>query len=1195
MTRKPWWCLFTLCLLTAGAYPAAQGVAEAQQENGGFAIRGRVIDADGKPAAGATVRLLAAGINKFDVDQKTTTDAEGRFTIAAPKNWTRMDPNQRQELAVLAVRGGRMAAVQFNRYSAPPTSEVELKLPGVSQAKIAILGPDLEPVVGAKVKIAGLTADTIRVDLTEAEVQQFAGRAKKIPVGYVIGSFTVGLPPDLQVEAGTTDAQGIATLSNVAATKIGAVTVHSEEFGEQTVANYGYQGVKPADWPQRIVLKKTGRLAGQLSSPLAQAVAQREVTVTSSQHEQRNGMFHSSTAKLVTDRDGKFDAPKMAAGAVLVAVKFDPKHLVRPEQTNTQPQLKAGETLNLNIELKPAVRVEGRVLDADSKTAIGDVQVRAFLGTGFESATSDAEGKFFFWMPAGETAFHPDIPEEYLAPLAPSDYFDAAKRQQTVKTFDVPQAERFEAPPILLQRPATLRGVVVDNEGRPLRGAKLSGIAKILDRRTGQPKDREFTGQTNERGEFSIAGVDPREPLRLRVTANDVWKIVTITKPEGEPVRVAIAPGEQFRITGQVADAKGKPVAGAVLELWHRDWRPAPTEAEPKKLEFNEPIRADAQGQFKTPALTPDGHYRITIRAAGAKTTESAWLDATNPETANPLQLVVTRLAGLSGVVRDRAGKAVADVRVALFARETRAETITNAQGEFKLEMPAGQPFCVIARHPDFRVHGAYYEKDPSDLNQTLTRLSEPGETLPLRSILTKEDREKLLHRVFEPVKQKLAKSTKTQDKVMTLQSLTGVAPEFVTEFLDRHPLQPAAYNDMLRTQVAMKRAAVDPDEAEELIARLNQGAQKSMAYGMLVDALPEKARAKKLEILAEALVAARAEKSPELRAAALGQVAKRVFALGEKDRATALLREGQKIAGGLSTSAFAGYARASFATDLALIDLPAALALMKDLKDRQEFARHHGNTAHRIAATDPAAAVKVLDMIPPPVQNEFSQRDHYAIRVCYRMAQADLPAALTLADTIVDLPSRGYALGVIAHAVAKTDPKQAADLMRRAFTVLEEDAVRPDPPQLTSALTPGSVAAALVLIAEEAEPALVRESLWRAIALQRPHTEDPQQVWRYQTANNALAIAAARYDGKLAELLLPTAASQRVLRGSLLAEFLANPQRAVETAEKAAKTTDDRELVQLIGYLSTDEQRVPRLILNTLGIWRIDVEDSDF
>ena len=74
--------------------------------------------------------------------------------------------------------------------------------------------------------------------------------------------------------------------------------------------------------------------------------------------------------------------------------------------------------------------------------------------------------------------------------------------------------------------------------------------------------------------------------------------------------------------------------------------------------------------------------------------------------------------------------------------------------------------------------------------------------------------------------------------------------------------------------------------------------------------------------------------------------------------------------------------------------------------------------------------------LFPPPQQNQFNQRDQYSIRVCYRMAQADLRKALALASSIIDVPSRAYALGVIAHAAAKTDPKQAADLVRRAFVL---------------------------------------------------------------------------------------------------------------------------------------------------------------
>jgi hypothetical protein len=392
-----------------------------------------------------------------------------------------------------------------------------------------------------------------------------------------------------------------------------------------------------------------------------------------------------------------------------------------------------------------------------------------------------------------------------------------------------------------------------------------------------------------------------------------------------------------------------------------------------------------------------------------------------------------------------------------------------------------------------------------------------------------------------------------------------------------------------------MKRAARHAEEAEELIGRLPPGAQKSLAYAKLVDALPEKARAKKLEILAEALVGARAEKSPEFRAIVLGQVAKRLFELGEKDRATTLVREGQKIANGLSTSAFAGYARGCFATDLALIDLPAALALMKDLKDRNEFQRHHGNTAHRLAGTNPKEAIRVLDLIPPPGANEFNQRDHYAIRACYRMAKADLKSALQLASSIGDLSSRAYALGVIAQGLAKTDPKQASALLRRAFALLEEVAARPDPPQLTSPLLPASVAAALTLAAEQIDPTMVRECLWRSVALQRPQTENPQQIWLYATGNNALAMVAGRYDAKLAESLLPVGKAVLGSRESQLASFLANPKRAVEATEKASGAKNDRELLQIINYLATEQDRIPQLILSTLGIWRPDVEDIDF
>src|SRR5947209_5920247 len=303
----------------------------------------------------------------------------------------------------------------------------------------------------------------------------------------------------------------------------------------------------------------------------------------------------------------------------------------------------------------------------------------------------------------------------------------------------------MEVPPLVLEPEATLHGIVTDAGGQPLAGATVSAISHVFDHRLGQPRHREVIVRTDDQGKFAVAGIDPRVAIRLRVQTDNAAKVVTVARPGKDAVRIAIAPREALRIAGRVIDGKGQPVADAVLELWHRDWRPPPAEAEPKKAPLKDAIRTDGQGKFATPPLLPDGQYRFVIRAAGVKTTESAWLDVSRPEAAQPQELTVTRLGGLAGVLRDRQGKPVDNAQITLFSRDLHVETTSNAQGEFKLETPGGKAFCVIARHPDFRVRGALYEKEPANLDQALTRLTEPADPRSPRTILGKDERAKLL------------------------------------------------------------------------------------------------------------------------------------------------------------------------------------------------------------------------------------------------------------------------------------------------------------------------------------------------------------------------------------------------------------------------------------------------------------------
>jgi protocatechuate 3,4-dioxygenase beta subunit len=1188
---------YRLCLgLTALLCVASSG---GTQESGDHPFGGQVLDESGKPVAGATIRVLSLktvgdGI-EYEVDQTTKTDAQGRFHSTVPKCWLRMSQNYRQELGIVALHEGRMAGLSLSRNSLPAKGGLELRIPAPAETTVTVRSPDGRPVAGAVVTTIALQVEQVNADLTDKELSLYRDKVKQSPNGYVVSRGAVPLPAELYAIAGKTDDAGRVKVPRLGAGQIGGIQVQSAEFGTQQVVPYIWAGTRgtPPDWAATIKLEPVGRLRGQLTGP-PQAVANREVLIGTVAN--KGEVFHGGRETVRTDAEGKFEIARLAIGTVRMRLAGNAK---APDFVTGMPkaaQLKAGATLDLKLAVKPAARLTGVVLNAETKKPVADAQVIAGNDQEATAAMTDAGGRYTLWIAPGKVMVVPQVPEGFLQPVSPDDFGNAQRHMAALpKEIDV-AGETMELPPVLLHPEVTLRGVVVDEGGHPIAGASVSAIARLFDHRRGAPDIREVAVRTDERGEFTVSGLDPRVSVRLRAQHGSASKVVSVAKPGNEPIRIAIGTREAFRIAGRVVDANGQAVANANLELWHRDWRPPPGEGEPKKVALKEAIRTDQSGKFATPPILSDGQYRFTIRAAGIKTTETGWLDATAADTAKPQQLVVTRLGGLAGVLRDRQGKPIADAQVTLLSRELRIATATNAQGEFKLEIPGGKAFCVIARHPDFRVHGVSYDKDPPSLDQVLTRLSEPAEKRMPRPIMAKDERQKLLQQLLTPYKEKLAKEKSADEIYRAAQVLGQADPEHFLAFLEKNPLKAAMENDSLLLLVVKRWAGVRSDDAEELIGKMQTPYIKALSLCELADGLPDNERARKRDVLAEALVAARAEKSPEFRAIVLGFVGRRLFDLGDKERATGVLREGAKVAGGLATGTFAGYARGSFATDLAVIDLPAALAMVKDLKDAGEFRRHHGNIAHRIARLDPQAAVKVLDLIPGPKANEFNERDHYAIRVCYRMASVDLPRSLKVTESIVDVFSRAQALGVIAQAVSRKDPRTAVDLLRRAYGLLEEEAQRPDPPELTSPLTEGSVAAVLVFCAAAIDSTLVDECIWRAAALQRSPTDDPQKVWRYHTTNNALAMVIALYDARLAELLLPGPGSEYPSREAPLAQFLVHPERAVQPAGKKSTPQEARQrLAQVIRYAGTEEGQLPRLIHHTLGIWRIDAEDIDY
>jgi hypothetical protein len=324
------------------------------------------------------------------------------------------------------------------------------------------------------------------------------------------------------------------------------------------------------------------------------------------------------------------------------------------------------------------------------------------------------------------------------------------------------------------------------------------------------------------------------------------------------------------------------------------------------------------------------------------------------------------------------------------------------------------------------------------------------------------------------------------------------------------------------------------------------------------------------------------------------------------------LLREGEKLAREMPNAAFAGFARGSFAEELAPIDLEAALALTKTLSNPREFDRNHGNIAHELAGKDPAAAERVLAMV-----RDQRQRDSAAIRVCFRMAPVDLARARRIAGGIHHTLMKPSALGMMAQALAgsaKTRPV-AVKLLAAAFDDLNES-VDTGTDVFNNMESAAVTAASLLPVAEAIDPALVPEYLWRSISFRRPTPgpeSDPAQAWFLDGSVAGLAMRIARYDRMTASSLLapveyrvrsdPNGTGAWVGREVVVALALIMPVKAATLLEQLPdaapgtllRQTKDRARCDLAALLARPDgdRRWKYLQWNYFHAWVPDVEDS--
>ena len=516
--------------------------------------------------------------------------------------------------------GAALASYLVARDWPARTAPIEIHLAAPASQSLLVVAPDEKPLPG--VRIMPERVDDLRLP---AEV---AARL-----------------------AATSDAAGLAVLGDLAPSRIDLLRLESADYGVQWAALPG----PAANGKRPIAFAPVGSVRGRLFADDPTAIAGRPVRLVSWLAADDDGAG-GGLADAITDAEGRFEAPALAAGALTVTPDLRAELPLRCRPLAGK-QVVAGKMTELTIPLEHAVRVEGVVRDRDSGAPLAGAAVWLNLGASPKHfPTADEQGRYHDFRLAGAVSPSPwRLPRGYYFP------------QVALDTQPVPKdAEKVELKPLLLARGVALQGRVIDGQGHGVPGAEVIG-------RWGLPSfgEESVHAWSDRDGAFVLDGVDGNSHIQLSATSPQgaTGKPVSVSAKDGKPVELTVDPAQALSLAGRVLDEAHKPVVGAAVRIaWQRRGMFGRL-SDMGIASFRGVIRlsTDGEGRFQTPAELQQGtYYRAEIAAPGLlpATTEYVLPNAGKKSTFG--DVVLQRLPDvrtIAGRIVDRAGRPAKRVR----------------------------------------------------------------------------------------------------------------------------------------------------------------------------------------------------------------------------------------------------------------------------------------------------------------------------------------------------------------------------------------------------------------------------------------------------------------------------------------------------------------------------------------------------
>jgi protocatechuate 3,4-dioxygenase beta subunit len=577
-------------------------------------IVGRVVGPDGKPVAGA--KLFVPGMHTRDdktpvtveVRPDATADAEGRFTVAVTQII--------KDFPLLLVASAPGFGVDWVQFGGPTDPELpaELTLRLTKDVPISgrVVNTEGRPVPGVAV-----TAFVVFAPADE-KLDNYLAEWRR-DVRNTLGKLQKTLyvrPGDLPGEMGrpmTTDPDGRFTVRGAGAERIVGLRFAEGGIARSMVQVVTRAGFDPKPYEETLRRRENEdlRVYNHLRAfyPtdftfVAEPGKEIAGTVTdAATGEPIAGCRVSTTVALgervdaVTDASGRYrlaGVPRSEWGH-FVSVTASPPYLwLNPRVADTE----AFAPIRLDVRLAKGVNVTGRVIDRQTGKGV-EATVRfaplpdnklygskpgfAAYATDRSGCRTGREGRFqLTTLPGPSLAIAQVIDGEMLNGQRISPYRTATpdpdhkdlfrrngdswavataangteflRNENVVKVIDVKASG--EAVDLFVDRGMTAKITVADADGRPLAGARVSGLAEHW------PIAFRLDGPS-----ATVYALDPAKPRALAFYHPEkrLGGTATVRGDEKEPVVVKLGP--LARLTGRLLDTDGQPLAGAEVSL----------------------------------------------------------------------------------------------------------------------------------------------------------------------------------------------------------------------------------------------------------------------------------------------------------------------------------------------------------------------------------------------------------------------------------------------------------------------------------------------------------------------------------------------------------------------------------------------------------------------------------------------------